>query len=327
MRLIAVLFSLLPVSAWAALVPPGGGASPGPDLPEPLRSLAAWGFALQRSLTGEMRDKLALMKETGSWEPAAAIILAAFLYGIFHAVGPGHGKVVIGGWFATRRAKLAHGFAASLIAAMVQAGSAIVAVALLAGVLSLAPRAVNAGAAWLETGSFALIVLIGAVTLWRTLTDRGCGHDHGHHDHGHHHHHADGSCCGGRHHHHEPQVVQLVDPRAARKERNALFAMAAAVGFRPCSGAILVLLFCFANQMVLVGILATLAMGVGVSLTVAAIGLGALGLNRLVDRHFGGSTLGGRIRKALAVAGAAGITLLGLVLLLGALVNGPTLSG
>lgn len=313
MRLTVLVLSLVPTSAWAALVPGGGAPAPGSDLPEPLRSVAAWGFALQRQLTGQLREQLAVMKETGSWEPAAAIIAAAFLYGVFHAVGPGHGKVVIGGWFATRRARIVHGLAASLIAAMVQAGSAILAVGVLAGILSLAPRAVTAGAAWLEVGSFAMIAAIGALMTWRTLTGKGCGHDHGH---GHHHHH-DGACCGHHHdHHHAPAA-----------ERNALFAMAAAVGFRPCSGAILVLLFCFANGMVLIGVLATLAMGIGVAVTVAAIGLGALGLNRLVERGFGASSLGGRIRFVLALAGALSITALGVVMLLGSLINGPTVTG
>ncbi|ARJ67303.1 ABC transporter [Magnetospirillum sp. ME-1] len=311
MRLIVLVLSLVPAAAWAALVPGAQAPAPGSDLPEPLRSIAAWGFALQRQLTGQLREQLAVMKETGSWEPAATIILAAFLYGVFHAVGPGHGKVVIGGWFATRRARVVHGLAASLIAAMVQAGSAILAVGVLAGILSLAPRTVSAGAAWLEAGSFAMIAAIGALMTWRTLTGKGCGHDHGHA-----HHHHDGACCGHHHHHQD-----------GKTERNALFAMAAAVGFRPCSGAILVLLFCFANGMILIGVLATLAMGVGVAVTVAAIGLGALGLNRLVERGFGESSLGGRIRFALALAGALSITGLGLVLLAGTLINGPTAAG
>ncbi|CUW38987.1 putative high-affinity nickel-transporter (Nickel/cobalt transporter, high-affinity 72-194) [Magnetospirillum sp. XM-1] len=312
MRLIILVLSLVPTSAWAALVPGGGAPASGSDLPEPLRSIASWGFALQRQLTGQLREQLAVMKETGSWEPAAAIIAAAFLYGVFHAVGPGHGKVVIGGWFASRRARIVHGLAASLIAAMVQAGSAILAVGVLAGILSLAPRTVSAGAAWLEVGSFAMIAAIGALMTWRTLTGKGCGHDHGHH------HHHDGACCG--HHHHDRHD-------GGKTERNALFAMAAAVGFRPCSGAILVLLFCFANGMVLIGVLATLAMGIGVAVTVAAIGLGALGLNRLVERGLGESSLGGRVRFALALGGALSITGLGLVLLLGTLINGPTAAG
>ncbi|BAE50096.1 nickel/cobalt transporter [Paramagnetospirillum magneticum] len=314
MWLSIALLGLLPASAWAALVPGGGGTpAPGGDLPEPLRSIASWGFALQRQLTGELREQLAVMKNTGSWEPAAAIILAAFLYGVFHAVGPGHGKVVIGGWFATRRARIVHGLTASLIAAMVQAGSAIIAVGVLAGLLSLAPRAITAGTAWLELGSFAMIAVIGGLMTWRTLTGRGCGHDHGPHEHHHHH----GACCGGHHPHHPDETA----------ERNALFTMAAAVGFRPCSGAILVLLFCFANGMILIGVLATLAMGLGVAATVAAIGLGALGLNRLVERGLGGSSLGGRMRLGLALAGSLSITVLGVVLLIGTIFNGPTSIG
>ena len=320
-RLPALVLSLLPNLAYAALVPgssvPVGG---GADLPEPLRSLVAWGFALQRQMNGELRQHLQAMKETGSWEPALGIVLAAFLYGIFHAVGPGHGKVVISGWFATRRARITHGLVASLIAAMVQAGSAIAAVAVLAGLMTLAPRDVMTGAAWLETGSFAMIAIIGGLMTWRTLTGKGCGHDHGHHEH---HHDHDGACCD---HHHRP--VQITSPQqTAKAERNALFAIAAAVGFRPCSGAILVLLFTFANGMVMVGVLATLAMGLGVAITVAAIGLGALGLNRLIERGFGASSLGGRIRTGLALAGSTAITILGLVLLAGALLSGPTLSG
>ncbi|WP_041039759.1 nickel/cobalt transporter [Paramagnetospirillum magnetotacticum] len=307
------LWLMLPGSAWAALVPGGGSPTPGTDLPEPLRSIAAWGFALQRQLTGQLREQLAVMKETGSWEPAAAIILAAFLYGVFHAVGPGHGKVVIGGWFATRRARITHGLAASLIAAMVQAGSAIAAVGLLAGLLSLAPRDITAGAAWLELGSFAMIAVIGALMTWRTLTGRGCGHDHGHHHH-------EGECCGHHDHHDHHHAHE-------KTERNALFTMAAAVGFRPCSGAILVLLFCFANGMILIGVLATLAMGIGVAVTVAGIGLGALGLNRLVEKGMGNSSLAGRLRTGMALAGSLSITILGLVMLIGALVNGPTPTG
>ena len=314
MILTAVL-TLLPSLASAALVPGGGSGPAGGDLPEPLRSLAAWGFALQRQLTCEIRQHLAVMKESGSWGPAAAILLASFLYGVFHAVGPGHGKVVIAGWFATRRARIAQGLIASLIAAMVQSASAIAVVAALAGLLTLAPRDVMASAGWLEVASYGMITLVGAVMVWRTLAGKGCGHDHGHHEHG--------EACHG-HHHHDHDHHHAADPVA---ERNALFAVAAAVGFRPCSGAILVLLFTLANGMFMVGMLATFAMGLGVAITVAAIGMGALGLNRLIERGFADSSLGARIRTGLALAGAGLITLMGLVLLAGALVNGPALSG
>jgi len=286
-----------------SLVPPPAPA--GFALPEPLRSLAEWGFALQRSLTADMREQLVLIRDGGGWEPLAAIIFAAFLYGVFHAIGPGHGKVVIGSWFATRRARVVHGLAACFLSAMVQGASAIAAVLLLAGAFSLAPRQVMAQAAWLEAGSYALITVMGAWMLVQALRGRAaCGHDHSH----------DHSCCG--HHHHETE------------DRRTLWAMAAAVGFRPCSGAILVLLFCLANAMMWVGVAATFAMALGVGLTVSGIGLSALGLNRLLERRVTPESRFGRsLRRILGLAGAGAILMLGLVLLLGVIQHGPALTG
>lgn len=288
-----------------SLVPP-----PAPSgffaLPEPLRSLAEWGFALQRSLTADMREQLVLIRDGGGWEPMAAIIFAAFVYGVFHAIGPGHGKVVIGSWFATRRARVTHGLAACFLSAMVQGASAIAAVLLLAGVFALAPRQVMAQAAWLEAGSYALITAMGAWMLVQTLRGQSsCGHDHDH-----------AACCGHHHHHHETE------------EKRTLWAMAAAVGFRPCSGAILVLLFCVANSMIWVGVAATFAMALGVGLTVSGIGLSALGLNRLLERRVSQeSRLGRLLRRVLGLAGAGAILALGLILLLGVIQHGPALTG
>jgi len=286
-----------------SLVPPPAPA--GFMLPEPLRSLAEWGFALQRSLTADMREQLVLIRDGGGWEPMAAIIFAAFLYGVFHAIGPGHGKVVIGSWFATRRARVAHGLAACFLSAMVQGLSAIAAVLLLAGAFALAPRQVMAQAAWLEAGSYALITAMGAWMLIRSLRGQAsCGHDH--------------SCCGHDHHHHHHET----------EDKRTLWAMAAAVGFRPCSGAILVLLFCLANSMIWVGIAATFAMALGVGLTVSGIGLSALGLNRLLERRVSQeSRLGRLLRRILGLSGAGAILTLGLILLLGVIQHGPALTG
>lgn len=301
-----------PIAASAGLVPPPQSA--GWDLPEPLRGIAAWVFSLQRELNAEMRQHLALIRDTGAWEPAIALIGAAFLYGVFHAAGPGHGKVVIGSWFATNRASVAQGLAACGLAALVQAGSAVLLVGIPAGLLSMAPRDIMAAGAWLEVFSYGLIAVLGAVLAWRALKGHTCLH--GHHEHKHEHGHA---CCGG-HHHHETSHDSAPD-------RRHVYAMAAAVGFRPCSGAILVLLFTIANGLLWVGVAATLAMGIGVALTVSGVGLGAVGLNRLLDRGFVATQNAEILRKVLGVGGASAIMLLGLILLAGSIVDGPQLTG
>ncbi|MCR6630716.1 MAG: ABC transporter [Magnetospirillum sp.] len=309
--LLALALATLPALAHAGLLPPPAPV-PGGELPEPLRSLAAWGFGLQRQLNGEMRAHLAALKEGGSIQPALALMTAAFLYGVFHAVGPGHGKVVIGSWLVSRRARVTWGLAACGLSALAQAVVAIAVVAVLAGLAALAPKDILAQAAWLEVGSYGLIAAMGLAMGWNTLRGRhACGHDHSH-DHGH-------ACCGHDHHHHHHDEAE---------DRRTLWAMAAAIGFRPCSGAILVLLFTLANGLFAVGIAATFAMAAGVGLTVSGIGLSALGLNRLLDRGAGRSRHADTLRKALSLAGAGAITLMGVVLLLGAVQGGaPVLTG
>lgn len=305
MILAAAVAVLMPELAQAGLAPPPQ-ALPGADLPEPLRSLATWGFALQRELNGDIRAQLAVLKDQGGLRPALGVIAAAFLYGVFHAIGPGHGKVVIGSWLVSRRARVAWGLSACFLSAGVQAVTAIVVILVLSGVAALAPSAIMAQAAWLEVASYGLIAFMGLVMAWNTLRGRAsCGHDHSH----------DHACCGHHHHH-------------AEEDRRTLWAMAAAIGFRPCSGALLVLLFTLANGLMAVGIAATFAMAAGVGLTVSGIGLGALGLNRLLDRGAARSRHGETLRKALSLGGAALIFLLGLTLLLGSLQGGaPVLTG
>lgn len=302
-----LLLMAWPALAHAGLMPPPAPV-PGAELPEPLRSLAEWGFGLQRHLNAEMRSDLAALKETGAAQPALALMVAAFLYGVFHAVGPGHGKVVIGSWLVSRRARLTWGLGACFLSAAVQAATAIAVVAILAGAAALAPKDIMGQAAWLEVASYGLIAVMGGVMAWNVLRGRAsCDHDHSH----------DHACCGHHHHHGH-----------AEESPRTLWAMAAAIGFRPCSGAILVLLFTLANGLFWAGIAATFAMAAGVGLTVSGIGLSALGLNRLLDRGANRSRHGETLRKALSLAGAAAIILLGVSLLLGSLQGGvPVLTG
>lgn len=313
-------------STLIGLVPPP--ASPGLVLPEPLRSLAAWGFALQRHLNGEMRADLAIIRDHGlAWAPVATVILGAFLYGVFHAVGPGHGKTVIGSWFLSRRTRLADALAACAVSALVQAATAIALVGAIGGLAALAPRVVMAQAAWAEAGSYLLITVLGGWMVVQVLRGRdACGHDHRqphHHEHGHEHH---GAACGCGHDHHAHDHASMATEEGNAGSRRGLFAMAAAIGLRPCSGAILVLLFTLANGLFWLGMLATLAMAAGVALTVSGIGLSALGLNRLLDRGQP-SARAHLIRRALSLVAAFAVFGLGLILLLGVVQNGPALTG
>jgi nickel/cobalt exporter len=155
--------------------------------------------------------------------------------------------------------------------------------------------------------------------------DCGCGHDH---DHQHHHAHArvghahpapapvhgahdhvhaaDGSCCG---HAHMPDPSQLEGPLSWGKA----LAIAFSVGIRPCTGAILVLIFALSQGLLIAGIFATFAMAFGTAITVSVLASLAVGSRELARRMAGGES-----GMANAVATGAGLLGSALVFLMGA---------
>jgi nickel/cobalt exporter len=283
---------------------PAPAPNPSMVLPAPLRPILGAIVRWQTNMNRAMRNQLLAAREGRSLRPALIIVLFAFLYGVGHAVGPGHGKVVIGSYFLTRRAAIIQGVAMSGVAALVQAISAIVLVGALALILDASSAAILDQAATIEVVSYGAIVAIGLWMAYGVLSGRT--HDHGHgHDHNHDHGHD-----------HDPGHAHK--KKAARSEWTRLLATGAAVGLRPCSGAILVLLFSLANDIVAIGVLATFAMAAGVAITVTAVTLGSLGI-----RHASAAIGGRTVRmaetgyKAVALSGALVIALFGLLELIG----------
>ncbi|CAN5258861.1 nickel/cobalt transporter [soil metagenome] len=130
-------------------------------------------------------------------------------------------------------------------------------------------------------------------------------HDHGHHDHVHDAH------CG---HSHGPTPDQLAGPGGWARGFSAIFA----VGIRPCSGAILVLVFALAQGLFWAGVAATFVMGLGTAITVATIAVIAVSAKSLARRMVGGREGGGALLMRGLEFGAAGLVLLfGVGLLLG----------
>jgi ABC-type nickel/cobalt efflux system permease component RcnA len=135
---------------------------------------------------------------------------------------------------------------------------------------------------YIEVVAYSLIILIGLQLLWRkgraflaALHGKPDHHDHGHHDHAHHGHDHD-----HHGHSHGPAPAELAGPGGWRRGLAAIVA----VGLRPCSGAILVLIFALAQGIFWAGIGATLLMGLGTAITVAVIATIAVGARGLAGR-------------------------------------------
>jgi len=239
----------------------GGGAATG---------LTGWILAQQQHFDVLMREAVRAIRTDASafW----SLVGLAFAYGVFHAAGPGHGKAVLAAYLVANERALKRGLVMAALAALLQALVAIALVLGLTTLLGLTARHLRDAAQWVELASYAAIALVGAALVWRKgkaflgewrskpqvasrfVCDAGDDPAHVH-----------GPNCG---------YVHMPDPAAlggrAFDWRGAAGTVVAA-GLRPCSGAILVLVFAAAQGIVLAGVAATFAMAVGTALTTGAI--------------------------------------------------------
>jgi nickel/cobalt transporter (NicO) family protein len=197
-------------------------------------------------------------------------------YGVLHASGPGHGKLVIGGYGLARRVPVGRLAALALAASLAQA---LVAVALVYGLLAVLglTRVAVEGVAdrWITPVGHAMIAGLGLWLVWRgvrglagpgALPPAHADHDHAHQDHGGNHDpgHVHGPHCG---HAHGPTLEEV---EALGGWRDAV-ALIAGIALRPCSGALFVLIITFQLGIALAGVVGALVMGLGTALiTVAA---------------------------------------------------------
>jgi nickel/cobalt transporter (NicO) family protein len=237
-----------------------------------------WMRTKQQSFYGKMSNAIRQLKSKSATSAAWTLLTLSFLYGVFHAAGPGHGKAVVTGWVLATENELRRGILIAFLSALIQALTAIVVVSALLLFVRGASAMARDVAGFLESASYLMIAGMGAYLIWNgwnsfrqkpaslsaaavasgpfELVSRpDSGHDHVH----------DENCgCG---HTHMPAASAVKQEMSIWKT----FAMAFAVGIRPCSGAILVLVASYTLGLYWAGVLSTLAMGFGVFLTISVI--------------------------------------------------------
>lgn len=132
--------------------------------PQVLLQSAVW----QRALNVELSRLLQAVAEN----PAAAglsLLGFSFAYGVLHALGPGHGKVVITTWLATHPSKLKSSIGLTLAASLLQGLVAIALIVVVLTLLRLPARQLHLSSFWLEKGSYLLVGALGLLLCWRAL--------------------------------------------------------------------------------------------------------------------------------------------------------------
>jgi ABC-type nickel/cobalt efflux system permease component RcnA len=107
----------------------------------------------------------------------------SFLYGIIHAAGPGHGKVVIASYMFANEAQVRRGILLSFVSAMLQSLVAIAFVLVAASVLGMTAMAMADAANWIGVLSYGMIVLLGLWLVLRKVFGWGHRHEHDVEDH------------------------------------------------------------------------------------------------------------------------------------------------
>jgi nickel/cobalt transporter (NicO) family protein len=255
----------------------------------------------------------ALRAVSSSTSALWALLGLSFAYGVAHAAGPGHGKMVIGSYMLASGDTARRGALLAFGSAMVQASVAVALVGLLAGLFGLSQSVLSSTTITLERFGYGLIVVLGLYLFFTSVrqffkamvphqhahSHAGHGHVHTDHTHADHHHVHDEHCgCG---HAHVPDADAVADSQNLAQT----LALIVGAGLRPCTGALLVLVLALSQGLFWAGSLAAYAMGAGTALTVGVLAVFASGLSRFFRSADGGG-LGGLLAYAPFVLGLVG---------------------
>lgn len=229
-----------------------------------LFQLLEWQKSFNQQIASTLRNIHQAPQQAG-----LSLLLISFLYGVFHAIGPGHGKFILTSYLSLERTKLPQTLKITWLSAWVQGMVAVGLVTILVVIFTLSRHYFNLTLKWVERGSFLLMIGFGAYWLWQafkpfwqkkhnqnplvirqihsvtatsgTISPSNCN-------------------CGHKHLPTTQEMEQIQDWRS-------MWAVILSIGLRPCSGAVLVLFLAYTLDLYFWGIAATMAMATGTGLT------------------------------------------------------------
>ncbi|MEM9028150.1 MAG: hypothetical protein AAGC70_07255 [Pseudomonadota bacterium] len=264
-----------------AVPPPEGSAySPPPD--------AGWWEAIYGRIEHSIGAMLKLARDGDGFGPMVSIMLLAFGYGILHAIGPGHGKLLLSSYMTATDAPATLGIAIAIAAAAFQAAIAISVVLIVAVGLQGLANLVPALQSVVNMISLLLLTALGATIVLRQLaaldwlpqpmarlapasTCACCGHGPAAHDHAAHSHAGHSTVHHHQGHHHHDHAADIDERKHIPLSTFGVAGVVFSMGARPCTSAFAILLLALANDLLVLGIAATLAMALGVACTLAVV--------------------------------------------------------
>ena len=319
--IVILLVFLLAVAASAAVKKKrfdmGGGDAPvaaevapaEPEKPaEESRAILTVIAEEQKVLREKLTTAISAMKR-GDWDAIWKFLAICLVYGMLHALGPGHGKSIVVGYFIARRGRWRQGVALGAGITVTHTMSAVILLLILYAIFKATVfTAFETGRIGIERASYALIMLTGVLLVVLAIRDvfkshKGCG-------------------CSARMESAEGAVAEdgkcaesgsgIALPPVARWRE--ILGVAAVTGIVPCPAVALIVLFCLLNSMVALSLLGALVICIGMTITNVAFGIAAVAFRKGIDKGSAHTRIATKIYTVATLAGGVIIFISGLLL-------------
>lgn len=211
----------------------------------------------QKNLSQFLTSLLRKINEDFSVTHLLILFAIAFFYGIVHALGPGHAKLIIGSYMLSNKHKVRHSFLAGSIFAATHVGMALLIFSIFNLVLHISHADTNSISTALYNISGIMIVIIGIALLVHVFI---------------------------KEENNSGKLTRFL-------QKSSLPAISVISGLMPCPGALLILVFSKIIGITFYGIVSVVFLSLGMALTVSIAGSVGVLANRAVLLSAHGNTL------------------------------------
>ena len=290
--------SATPIASGTAAEPAAAKSVAAPKKPsEKTRSFYTVIAQEQKVLREKLTAAISAMK-SGDWGAIWKFLLICLVYGMLHALGPGHGKSIVVGYFIARRGRWRQGVALGAGITVTHTMSAVLLLLILYAIFKATVfTAFETGRIGIERASYALIMLTGVLLVVLGIKDFVTQRKQAKIT-------AEGAVA-------EPVSGNTLPPIARWRE---IIGVAAVTGIVPCPAVALIVLFCLLNSMVALSLLGALVICIGMTITNVAFGIAAVAFRKGIDKGSAHTRIATKIYTVATLAGGVIIFVSGLLL-------------
>lgn len=200
-----------------------------------LKQLTLWQYKLNSLISGSIRE----LNDENYITVYASVIGIAFIYGLIHAAGPGHGKALVALYFTKGKQNYKDAFKMGYMISVIHAISALtVTFSIFFIIKTMFRQNFNEFSNSAMTLSAIMIIAVGAYLIFSSFKSRA-------------------------------------NPHSGKIENSqkSQYAVALSAGIVPCPGVMTIVLFCLVLKKFTLAVLAAIAMSIGMGLTISIVGI------------------------------------------------------